>query len=97
MKHDYKGFCKEFKERSDKGLPIDRMTMVDMAHRHNTPIPNKGVIDFSKIEKSMPDALNHTCALFKCPGCYCEERPQKVPCDSWLFQVVLFIIKLFKK
>ena len=40
-KADYRGFCREYRERADKGLPMDRTTMVEMAEKHHTPIPEK--------------------------------------------------------
>ena len=39
MKPDYEGFCKEFEERSDKGLPIDRTTMFEMGFKYGTIQP----------------------------------------------------------
>jgi len=35
----YKSFVLEFEERKRKGFPIDRTAMIEMAKRHNTPIP----------------------------------------------------------
>lgn len=39
VKPDYEGFVKEFDERMEKGLPIDRTTMEEMAERYHTPVP----------------------------------------------------------
>ena len=36
---DYKGFCEEFEERVERGFPIDKTIMVEMAGIYNTPIP----------------------------------------------------------
>ena len=40
-KPDYKGFVEEFDERVARGFPIDRTTMIEMAEKHNTPVPKK--------------------------------------------------------
>ena len=36
---DYKGFCEEFDERVEKGFPIDKTIMKEMAEVYNTPVP----------------------------------------------------------
>lgn len=33
---DYQGFVEEYEERVEKGLPIDRTTMLEMAEKYNT-------------------------------------------------------------
>lgn len=36
---DYAGFHDELEEREQRGFPIDRMTLREMAVRYHTPIP----------------------------------------------------------
>lgn len=38
-KPDYKGFGEHLQEYSDKGLPIDRKQMVELAEKYNCPLP----------------------------------------------------------